>query len=260
MEYFQKYQRLSTKEQKIEFQRRNEFTRRCDCCYEVPSDPKSADGIDPRAVLWRQRREAHRGGKSCGKCPFCILFPALTLLYQLSSHVALLQVTTDPAALEPGSKEHKKAIEDYEKAQTFLPENILDELPGMSYVRNCTVTDDHFRLSGKMKVLDEILKDICRDQGRVLLFSASTQSLDLIENYVRTSYKYLRMDGSTPAKQRQVLADQFKKDPTILVFLLSTRAMGLGLNLTEADNVIIFDVEWNPSNDTQAQDRYGGWC
>ena len=58
--------------------------------------------------------------------------------------------------------------------------------------------------------------------------------------------RFLRMDGSTDREKRKELADEFKKDHGIPVFLLSTRAMGLGLNLTAANYVIIFDVEWNP--------------
>jgi Helicase conserved C-terminal domain len=101
-----------------------------------------------------------------------------------------------------------------------------------------------------------LLKTIDRQGGRVLVFSAYTQSLDLLENYVKTSgYSFLRMDGKTPRHKRQDLADEFNSSPGILLFLLSTKAMGLGLNLTSANFVIIFDVEWNPSWDSQAQDR-----
>jgi len=67
--------------------------------------------------------------------------------------------------------------------------------------------------------------------GRVLLFSTSTQSLDLIENFVRTNYSYLRMDGSTPAKKRQALVQQFMNDHTIFLFLLSTKVRRIASKL-----------------------------
>lgn len=107
-----------------------------------------------------------------------------------------------------------------------------------------------------MAAVDTLLQDIKRQQGRILLFSSSTQMMDLIENYLQAKgYSHLRMDGSTSSKKREEIISQFKKNSDIFVFLLSTRAMGLGLNLTEANYVIIFDVEWNPTNDEQAQDR-----
>lgn len=107
-----------------------------------------------------------------------------------------------------------------------------------------------------MVVVDMLLRAIKLQQGRVLLFSFSTQMLDLLENYlVAEGYSFLRMDGSTSSKKRTELTTEFKKNNDIFVFLLSTKAMGLGLNLTEANFVIIYDVDWNPSNDAQAQDR-----
>jgi len=79
--------------------------------------------------------------------------------------------------------------------------------------------------------------------------------LDIVQHFICLHYNYIRMDGSTPSKKRQAFVDEFQRDPRIFLFLLSTKAMGLGLNLTAADHVIIFDVEWNPSWDSQAQDR-----
>lgn len=79
--------------------------------------------------------------------------------------------------------------------------------------------------------------------------------LSLLQDYL--SYKgisYLKLDGDTPTYQRQHLVDQFKL-PEVRVFLLSTRAGGLGLNLTEADTVVIMDSDFNPHNDQQALAR-----
>lgn len=118
--------------------------------------------------------------------------------------------------------------------------------------------DDHFSLSGKMVVLDKLLRAISAQQGRVLLFSQSTEALDLIQNYVMAmGYSFLRMDGQTPTKKRTDIATRFRASAETFVFLLSTRAMGLGLNLTQANFVILFDVDWNPASDSQAQ---GPFC
>ena len=65
--------------------------------------------------------------------------------------------------------------------------------------------------------------------------------------------KYLRLDGSTPVRTRQNMVDQFNSDDSIPVFLLATKAGGLGINLTAADTVILHDLDFNPENDRQAE-------
>jgi SNF2 family DNA or RNA helicase len=83
-----------------------------------------------------------------------------------------------------------------------------------------------------MKVLNGLFNTIKKERGRVLLFSFSTQTLDRIENFVRTrGISYLRMDGGTPRAARQPMVDQFQKDPDIFVFLLSTKGMYVCLAL-----------------------------
>ena len=67
--------------------------------------------------------------------------------------------------------------------------------------------------------------------------------------------RYLRLDGQTPVQERQFLIDDFNKDPDIFIFILSTRAGGLGINLTAANTVILHDLHLNPYNDKQAEDR-----
>lgn len=75
------------------------------------------------------------------------------------------------------------------------------------------------------------------------------------EYLVLRNYSYLRLDGQTPVSMRQDLIDQFTNDESIFIFLLSTKAGGLGINLTAADTVIIHDIDFNPYNDKQAEDR-----
>ena len=67
--------------------------------------------------------------------------------------------------------------------------------------------------------------------------------------------RFFRLDGSTPVQERQSLIDGFNEDPAIFVFVLSTRAGGLGINLTAANTVILHDLDFNPYNDKQAEDR-----
>jgi SNF2 family DNA or RNA helicase len=153
--------------------------------------------------------------------------------YKIGDHLALLQAEQSPGSSEEGSPEHVAFMKNLEFAKVALPPDVVNKLPGGSFVRRDGIMDDHFALSGKIKVLDGFLKKFSDEGSRVLLFSFSTQTLDLIQNYMRAAgHSHLRMDGKTATSLRQELANQFNNDETILVFLLSTRAMGTGLNLT----------------------------
>lgn len=110
--------------------------------------------------------------------------------------------------------------------------------------------------SGKMKVVEQILK-VWKEQGhRVLLFAQTQQMLEILENFmIAAGYNYLRMDGLTPVKQRMALIDEFNNSDDVFIFVLTTKVGGLGTNLTGANRVIIFDPDWNPSTDMQARER-----
>ncbi|EWC76104.1 hypothetical protein C923_03228 [Plasmodium falciparum UGT5.1] len=111
--------------------------------------------------------------------------------------------------------------------------------------------------SGKMSLLDKLLPRLKKENSRVLLFSQMTRLLDIIDDYCRwKNYPYLRIDGSTPGDERQVRINQFNEpNSKYFIFLLSTRAGGIGINLTTADIVILFDSDYNPQMDIQAMDR-----
>merc|ERR1712088_351810 len=80
--------------------------------------------------------------------------------------------------------------------------------------------------------------------------------LDVLERYLKIrSHRYLRLDGQTPVQERQELIDKFNRDEQIFIFILSTKAGGLGINLTAANTVILHDLDFNPYNDKQAEDR-----
>jgi SNF2 family DNA or RNA helicase len=113
------------------------------------------------------------------------------------------------------------------------------------------------RSSGKFELLDRLLPKLERAGHRVLLFSQMTRLMDILEVYLQLyGYKYLRLDGSTKTEERGQMLEKFNApDSPYFIFLLSTRAGGLGLNLQTADTVIIFDSDWNPQMDQQAEDR-----
>ncbi|KAG5421442.1 STH1 [Candida metapsilosis] len=114
-----------------------------------------------------------------------------------------------------------------------------------------------WRTSGKFELLDRILPKFKKSGHRVLMFFQMTQIMDIMEDFLRfRDLKYLRLDGSTKADERQDMLKVFNApNSDYFCFLLSTRAGGLGLNLQTADTVIIFDTDWNPHQDLQAQDR-----
>lgn len=117
--------------------------------------------------------------------------------------------------------------------------------------------DNLVRSAGKFELLDRIFPKLKATGHRVLLFSQMTSLLTVLENYFRLrEYNYLRLDGTTKADERAELLKLFNApDSPYFVFILSTRAGGLGLNLQTADTVVLFDSDWNPHADLQAQVR-----
>ena len=110
--------------------------------------------------------------------------------------------------------------------------------------------------SGKLATLDRLLAELKAGGHRVLLYFQMTRMMDLIEEYLTyRQYKYLRLDGSSKIGDRRDMVMDWQTRSDLFVFVLSTRAGGLGINLTAADTVIFYDSDWNPTVDSQAMDR-----
>lgn len=110
--------------------------------------------------------------------------------------------------------------------------------------------------SAKLARLDSLLRELKAGGHRVLIYFQMTRMIDLMEEYlIYRQYKYLRLDGASKISDRRDMVTDWQTRPELFVFLLSTRAGGLGINLTAADTVIFYDHDWNPSNDSQAMDR-----
>ena len=111
--------------------------------------------------------------------------------------------------------------------------------------------------SGKMQVVKALLEIWKRDGHKTLLFAQHRIMLDILEKFIRGfgGFRYRRMDGNTSIRDRQDMVDEFNRDPDLHVFLLTTKVGGLGVNLTGANRVIIYDPDWNPSTDVQARER-----
>uniref|UniRef100_A0A7S0ZBG1 Chromatin-remodeling ATPase INO80 n=1 Tax=Timspurckia oligopyrenoides TaxID=708627 RepID=A0A7S0ZBG1_9RHOD len=110
--------------------------------------------------------------------------------------------------------------------------------------------------SGKMKALDQLLTRLKSEGHKCLLYSQFTKVLDILEDYcVGANHKFLRLDGQSALADRRDMVAEFQSNPELFIFLLSTRAGGVGINLTAADTVIFYDSDWNPTVDAQAMDR-----
>jgi DNA helicase INO80 len=126
---------------------------------------------------------------------------------------------------------------------------------GFSFVcipdKETLVTD-----GGKLYVLDKLLSRLKAEDHRVLIYSQMTRMIDILEEYLwYRKHTYMRLDGSSKISDRRDMVADFQTRSDIFVFLLSTRAGGLGINLTAADTVIFYDSDWNPTVDQQAMDR-----
>ncbi|PIK56659.1 putative regulator of chromatin subfamily A containing DEAD/H box 1-like [Apostichopus japonicus] len=189
---------------------------------------------------------------------------ALMELRKLANHPLLMRRLYTNEKLKEMSKLMLREPTHYE-ANPILIEEDMGVMSDYELHHLCTLypSVSHFRLeesaimeSGKFKALGRILPEL-KEQGlKVLLFSQFVMMLDIMEPYMKQcKHNYLRMDGSTSVGERGEIMDKFINDPDIFVFLLSTKACGLGINLTIANTVILYDIDYNPHNDKQAEDR-----
>ncbi|OQR99271.1 chromatin structure-remodeling complex subunit snf21-like protein [Achlya hypogyna] len=168
--------------------------------------------------------------------------------------------------IQEGGSLLMEASDEKDKAKAFTAKglsNILMQLrkvcnhPYLFQSQGYPIDFDIVRSSGKFELLDRMLPKLHAAGHRVLMFSQMTQLMHVLEDYFNyRGFRYLRLDGSTSADEREQRMFMFNAaDSPYFIFLLSTRAGGLGLNLATADTVIIFDSDWNPAMDAQAQDR-----
>lgn len=117
--------------------------------------------------------------------------------------------------------------------------------------------DALIRESGKMLLLERLVPHLLANKHKVLIFSQFKTQLDILSDWASTLHEWpvCRIDGSIAHADRKSQIDDFNTRPDVQIFLLSTRAGGQGINLAAADTVILFDSDWNPQQDLQAQDR-----
>ncbi|KAF3332904.1 Switch 2 [Carex littledalei] len=199
---------------------------------------------EPQGVIWSYLHKDNPDG--CAMCPFCLILPCLTKLQQISNHLELIK---------PNPKdEAEKQKKDAELASAVFGTDL--DLVGGSGKNESFMGLSDTEHCGKMRALEKFLALWTSQGDKILLFSYSVRMLDILEKFlIRKGYCFSRFDGSTPMNTRQDLIDEFNKSPSKQVFLISTRAGSLGVNLVSANRVVIFDPSWNPAQDLQAQDR-----
>ena len=173
------------------------------------------------------------------------VFPALSRLRDLSNHLALL--------IPHGTDPQEKQAKDLDMLMITLP-NVWKEIQRTRDSIMHTANPDY---CGKWRVLKRLLT-FWHDQGRnkVLIFSHSVRLLKMLQNlFISTKFNVKYLDGSMAYEERYAAVQEFNTDPTQFAFLISTRAGGVGLNITSANKVVVVDPNWNPSYDLQAQDR-----
>lgn len=189
----------------------------------------------------------------------------LMQLRKLANHPLLVrdhytdkQLKVIARSLKAYESSHKNAVEEYiiQDLKLMSDFDIHKTCEHYRCIENLTLPDHLVCESGKFRILDDMLPKMKADGERVLIFSQFTMMLDILQKYLKLrGFKFLRLDGQTPVQERGALIDQFNGDPEIFLFILSTRAGGLGINLTAANTVILHDLDFNPYNDKQAEDR-----
>lgn len=212
------------------------------------ADPCDCGRLDPETGLAYRRQNCcfkrDRKGESWNKNMLKYIY----LLQKCSNHVAL--VFPDP---EDANSKEPDRVERYDRQLSYVQLMFPDSWQG----KRCNAANGmEPEFCGKWKVLVGLFSQWHADGDKVLLFSTNLRLLQFIEFFLaREGHNFLRLDGTTPQPRRQQLVNQFNRDSSIFVFLISTTAGGTGLNLTAANRVVVFDPHWNPSHDLQAMDR-----
>jgi len=208
-----------------------------------------------RALIMQHEPCDCKSGKKYGNC--CgvtsgaydwkkLLLPSITNLQKIAQHPVLLHTPKEKKFSDPEMYERAKEIRNYGYGSK------------RDLIKKLIAEGNDELLSGKMRTLIELLKIWYQKGNKVLLFSTSTKMLNIVQNMLeRYNYPFSRLDGSVEVSTRQPIIDIFNSTThdKKFVFLISTRAGGLGLNITSANVVVVYDASWNVTQDKQAQDR-----
>ena len=173
-----------------------------------------------------------------------LIFPAIANLQRIANHLGLL--------IPQSSDPHDKQSKDLAMLEIALP----DQWKELYANRDSIINFSKSEFCGKWKILKKLLHFWHAHDDKVLVFSHSVRLLKMLQSlFTHTSYNISYLDGSMSYEDRARAVDDFNSDPAQFVFLISTKAGGVGLNIVSANKVVIVDPNWNPSYDLQAQDR-----
>jgi len=173
------------------------------------------------------------------------VFPCIMTLQKLANHLALL--------IPSSSEDHDKQGKALANLQIAVPDRWRDLYRQQDSINNYAAVD----FCGKWRILSKLLRFWHGSGDKVLVFSHSVRLLKMLQILfaTKTSYNVSYLDGAMSYLDRAKAVDEFNSDPGQFVFLISTRAGGVGLNIVSANKVVVVDPNWNPSYDLQAQDR-----
>ncbi|QRW08542.1 ATP-dependent DNA helicase [Ceratobasidium sp. AG-Ba] len=226
-------------------------------------DPEANPKKRPRATVEKKAKTATKQGANM-KAKEASSAHVLMDLRKAASHPMLFRRRFDDAKVRLMARGCLKEPEFEESVEELVVEDmeVMTDAELQVFakryksVRKYALPDDSFLDAGKVVELLKLLAGFREEGRRVLVFSQFTQILDILKVVLdHVSIRYLVLTGSTPVDERQSLVDRFTEDESIPVFLLSTRAGGMGINLTAASVVVMFDQDFNPHNDRQAADR-----
>lgn len=173
-----------------------------------------------------------------------VVFPSMIVLQKLANHLALLAPSTTDL-----DEKHERELRMLKTCMPHTWKPLYEQRDQITSLVNP-------EFCGKWKVLKKLLKFWHQNGDKVLVFSHSVRLLRILQHlFTNTSYSVSYLDGSLSYEERQDVVDTFNSDATQFVFLISTKAGGVGLNITSANKVVVMDPHWNPSWDLQAQDR-----
>ncbi|CAG8510005.1 4171_t:CDS:10 [Funneliformis caledonium] len=227
----------------------------------------SEEGEDSESNSSRKRKKGLRGRRlqSYKEITDTEFFNALEEEEELSSQVDEAEAARMAANAEKKSKTMKavKTINGMKLQNVVMQlrkicnHPYLFDWPIDPETEQYLISEELIASSGKMMLLEKLLHELFERDHKVLIFSQFTTMLDIIEDWATTFKKWqiCRIDGGVSQENRRQQIQDFNTNSDIRLFILSTRAGGLGINLTAADTVIIYDSDWNPQMDLQAQDR-----
>ncbi|KAF9422652.1 hypothetical protein BGZ76_003749 [Entomortierella beljakovae] len=233
---------------------------------DAEADPIELDGLNTKAKAKAVKKSTAKKGTAASKKINRDRFANMLMqLRKAADHPMLFRELYTDDIIKKMSKTITREIEFCDSNITYIEED-MSVMTDFEIHRMCNqyksinkfaLPGDQWMHAGKVKELERLLPDLINKQkSRILIFSQFTMVLDILESILKTmDFSFIRMDGQTKVEERQPLIDSFNQDDTYKVFLLSTKAGGFGINLTGANVVIMYDLDFNPHNDKQAEDR-----